>query len=113
MTALPPGVLVHRATVSPLLSVGSSVGPKYGPDRDIDCLFVEAPGEAVDERPQSQTKDSTIGTRGQFVAQYTDGPIPPGSLITFTHRPGKSWQVVTAAWNDHPVAPSSTQGWVI
>jgi hypothetical protein len=111
---IPAKYLEHEVLIERLLRVPSSTSGKYGPPARVACLVVEKTKLVRDQRVQSEgsTRDADVTSSAQILFQ-PESRVPVGSLVTIW--PGTSnerkVQIVSDAFAQHSIAPSSWQAW--
>lgn len=110
---IPERYLPHRITVEAIDPLGG--GSKWAtPKINVHALVVDKETQVVDARPDSETRGQVIMSSTQIVLQPEEW-IPPGSRVTvWAGKPQeKKMIVVTTGYFEHPIAPNSSQLWLV
>lgn len=111
---IPQKYLEHTVVVQRLLRVPSKTTGKYAAPIRVACLVVEKTTLVKDQRvgSQGETRDAEIQSTAQVLFQ-PESRVPLGSLLTLW--PGtpneRTAQIVSDAYGQHSIAPSSWQAW--
>jgi hypothetical protein len=111
---IPGKYLEHTVIVERLLRVPSKTTGKFAAPIRVSCLVVEKNTLVKDQRVQTtgETRDAEIQSSAQILFQ-PESRVPLGSRVTIW--PGtvneRKVEIVSDAFGQHSIAPSSWQAW--